>query len=181
MLKPIVAGGVPENDRASPARGSVSVTTAPVMLPVHLGLGAAARVDRVVVRWTSGAVDEAEALAVNQRVRFREGDGLVEGEPVGAEAVPERTRTALVVTPNPTAAGVTATFEAVAPGAATWRVVDALGRTVRAGDLALAPGENRLAWDGRGVGGAPVPPGVYVLVVHAPGTPPRSVRFTVLR
>ncbi|MBI4600859.1 MAG: tetratricopeptide repeat protein [Planctomycetes bacterium] len=43
-------------------------------LVLHVGLGRAAAVDRLEVRWPSGRVQEHRGLAVNRRYRIREGD-----------------------------------------------------------------------------------------------------------
>ena len=42
-------------------------------LRVHFGLGAAARVDLLEVRWPSGQIDVFRDLGVDQRIEVREG------------------------------------------------------------------------------------------------------------
>jgi hypothetical protein len=44
---------------------------------LHFGLGAATRVDSIVVRWPSGKVDKAEAEAADQELVIEEGRGVV--------------------------------------------------------------------------------------------------------
>ena len=46
----------------------------------HFGLGEAARVDRVEIRWPSGLVETATALAVNRFYVAAEGKGIAEGK-----------------------------------------------------------------------------------------------------
>ena len=46
-------------------------------LRVHVGLGAAALVDRVEIRWPSGVVDAAKSLQVDRFYIAREGEGVV--------------------------------------------------------------------------------------------------------
>lgn len=45
------------------------------MLPVHVGIGPATKVDSVVIHWPSGAVQTLNGalLAINQQVRIEEG------------------------------------------------------------------------------------------------------------
>jgi enediyne biosynthesis protein E4 len=50
-------------------------------LRVHFGLGAATRVDRLVVRWPSGQVDTVENVAADQLVYIEEGKGIVKTVP----------------------------------------------------------------------------------------------------
>ena len=44
---------------------------------LHFGLGSAARVDSVVVRWPSGKVDTIGALGVDQQIVVEEGKGVI--------------------------------------------------------------------------------------------------------
>jgi hypothetical protein len=44
---------------------------------IYLGLGEAARAERVEVRWPDGAVEEAVDVAGGQAVVWRRGDGIV--------------------------------------------------------------------------------------------------------
>jgi hypothetical protein len=46
-------------------------------LRLHFGLGKAARVDRITVRWPTGKSETAPDVAVNQVVRIREGEGII--------------------------------------------------------------------------------------------------------
>ena len=44
---------------------------------IHFGLADQTLVDKVVIRWPSGEIEEIEALAVDQKYRIREGEGVV--------------------------------------------------------------------------------------------------------
>jgi hypothetical protein len=56
------------------------------MLRLHFGLGRAAAVDRVEVRWPSGIVDRLTGVAADQRIRIREGETLPTARPAAAPA-----------------------------------------------------------------------------------------------
>jgi hypothetical protein len=45
-------------------------------LRLHLGLGAARRVDRLTVRWPSGTVDTVRGIAADHHVLVKEGSGI---------------------------------------------------------------------------------------------------------
>lgn len=51
---------------------------------LHFGLGEATMVDRLKVRWPSGAVAEYADLKANRTVRIREGEGITEQVPFGS-------------------------------------------------------------------------------------------------
>ena len=44
-------------------------------LRLHFGLGAATRVDRITVRWPSGAVDTCSSIPADRHVVIEEGTG----------------------------------------------------------------------------------------------------------
>jgi hypothetical protein len=48
----------------------------------HFGLGAATRVDAIVIRWPSGQVDKLEPEAADQELVVREGSGVIERKPL---------------------------------------------------------------------------------------------------
>jgi enediyne biosynthesis protein E4 len=48
---------------------------------VHFGLGAATRVDAIVIRWPSGQVDKLGPEAADEEVVVREGSGVIERKP----------------------------------------------------------------------------------------------------
>jgi hypothetical protein len=138
---------------------------------VHVGLGAATAVTRVTVRWPGGGTDEATGLQPDQRIRIRQGVGLVEGLPVDASPRPDRAAPRLAAFPNPTAGSVRFRVDGGAPGLSRLCIADVLGRLVRCLDV----GSEGVVWDGRDALGQRVVPGVY-RVVGAGG----ATRVTIL-
>ncbi len=59
----------------SPAYSYLSANPA----TVHFGLGKADRVDRIVVRWPDGLVEEFSASSVNQLLQIEKGKGKPDG------------------------------------------------------------------------------------------------------
>jgi hypothetical protein len=52
-------------------------------LPLTFGLGSAAAVAEVRVRWPSGRVDEVGRTAGNQTITIQEGKGVIDAKPIG--------------------------------------------------------------------------------------------------
>jgi hypothetical protein len=52
-------------------------------LPLTFGLGSAAAVTEVRVRWPSGRVDVAGRTAANQTITIQEGKGVIDAKPIG--------------------------------------------------------------------------------------------------
>ena len=76
--------------------------------------------------------------------------------------------TEVVITPNPSAAGVGIRFSLSETMTVGYRVFDVRGRLVReSARLDLAAGDQRLDWDGRGSDGRLAPAGVYFLELGA--------------
>jgi len=44
---------------------------------LHFGLGSAAKVDQIEIRWPSGAVEKLSNVVAGQCIRVLEGDGIV--------------------------------------------------------------------------------------------------------
>lgn len=156
------------------------------LLPVHVGLGDAAAVDRVVVRWPNGTVEEAEALAVDQMIRFLEGEGLVEGLPVGNESTGEphaRSLRLLGIAPNPSSGPVAIHVATGRPTQVAIRFFDVLGRTVRVLRQTVPAGSTRIVWDGRDARGARVPSGMYIYALSIAGdeAPVATGRVVMMR
>lgn len=141
------------------------------LTPVHIGLGSAGAVDRVVVRWPGGMVDEVEGLAVDQRVRIRQGEGLVAGRPVSAAAPPRAGPSVrlLGAGPNPSAGPVHIHLRVDSPADVDLAIVDVVGRTVRRLRQPVGVGTAQIAWDGRGGAGGRVAAGLYLLTVSVDG------------
>ena len=152
------------------------------LAPVHVGLGAAERVDRVVVRWPGGGTEVVTGLSTDQHIRIRRGGGLVEGQTVASEDVPEATSAprVLAITPNPSL-GPVAVHVTSPPGEAVdLVVVDVLGRRICSLGTVLGGGQT-VQWEGRDARGRNVPPGVYLVVVSSPRRPPAVARLVRAR
>ena len=140
------------------------------LTPVHVGLGPATAVDRVTVRWPDGTADSVADLAVNQPIRVRQGEGLVEGRGVGiGEAAPGPRVGVAAVAPNPTGRATTFRLDAAVPVTVDVRIVDVLGRPVRVLRHVAEAGSSGVTWDGRDAAGAAVAPGVYLYTVTGAG------------
>ena len=142
------------------------------LAPVHVGLGEAEAVDRVVVRWPGGGEDIVPGLATDQRVRIRQGEGLVEGEVVALGGTPRMSAVppSIRSVPNPSA-GPVQLHIATPPGVRVGlEIVDALGRRIRHISAGSA-GHATVTWDGRDARGLLVPDGVYLVVASAAGRP----------
>lgn len=152
------------------------------LAPVHIGLGEAEEVDRVAVRWPGGGTDVVTGLATDQRIRIRQGEGLIEGQTVASQEAPEATSTIRVgrITPNPSLGPVTVHVVSPPGEAVDLAVLDVLGRRIRS--LATVPGgEQTVGWDGRDASGRVVPSGVYLVVATSPYGPPAVARLVRAR
>ncbi len=67
----ILAGGLKQVDEVRANTSYLSASDS----RLHFGLGAAARVDQIVVRWPSGAEEKLRSVPVDQEVVIREGEG----------------------------------------------------------------------------------------------------------
>jgi hypothetical protein len=86
-----------------------------------------------------------------------------------------------LVHPNPVATQATMRFTLPTAGPAALRVLDAAGRSVVVLEDGFLPAGDHVAhWDRRGLGGAAVPPGVYLCVLQF-GSMRVSRRFALLR
>ena len=83
----VKAGGVTQVDEVR-ANSSFESASDPRL---HFGLGTAARVDSIIVRWPSGASDTADGGPADQEFVIEEGKGVV-GRPRGTSAVPTPSR-----------------------------------------------------------------------------------------
>jgi hypothetical protein len=142
-------------------------------LGLHVGLGDAAVVDSVVVRWPSGVVQTWTALAADSAYVLVE-----DATPVGVEPGAGGGATGLAgprlrfAGANPFAGGATLEFELARAGAIALDLVDVRGARVRRlGAGPWAAGTHRLLWDGSDDAGRPAATGVYFarLVVDGGG------------
>ena len=148
------------------------------LAPVHVGLGEAERVDRVVVRWPGGGTDVVTGLSTDQHIRIRQGGGLVDGQPVASEQALQGTSPLRVsaIAPNPSLGPVTVYVTSPSDATVDLTVVDVLGRRICT--LATVPGgEQTVGWEGRDARSQIVPPGVYLVVATSPGRPPAVARL----
>lgn len=128
----------------------------PTMLEPYFGLGTDAVADSVIVEWPSGVVDVFTNVPAG-RVTLTESDPTFVAGPSIPGAAPALR---LSAHPNP-ATGSTVLFTSGRRDGEPARLLlrDAAGRRVL--DRALAPGEHRVAWDGRDARGRPAAAGVY--------------------
>ena len=82
----IVAGGMTQTDEIHSGGSYLSQND----LRVHFGLGAAAKIDSVEIRWPSGKVDSLTNLAADQFYSVLEGAGIVPAERIRPTAVPHQ-------------------------------------------------------------------------------------------
>ena len=142
-------------------------------LVVHFGLGDAAVIDELFLRWPSGREDRFERVLPNQDVV------VVEGEPFGGLVVAtdkplmEATAYRLLGSyPNPASSNTSIQLESPRPGIVKVEVIDALGRVV------LSPAERRVASAKLveiPVDTSPLPAGVYFFVVKETSATPTVV------
>jgi hypothetical protein len=93
------------------------------------------------------------------------------GVPVGVHGPgPAPMETRVKVAPNPCRAAAMIVVETAAEGEQHVVVCDVLGRAVRHLDQGrIAPGTRRISWDGRDDAGVRLAPGIYRVLVKAPG------------
>jgi hypothetical protein len=131
-------------------------------LPAHFGLGDAASIESVEVRWPSGQVDTYVGLFANQYIALTEDGGVSNVVTPGASIDGLRIHTAH---PNPFLDSLLCRFELLQQEQMRVDVLDANGRLIRRlADRIFAPGDHELAWDGKGPGLTAAPAGQYVLV-----------------
>ncbi len=141
------------------------------LVPVHVGLADAAEVERVVVTWPNGVVEEIGAVEVNQTLTLREGEGLVDGTPTAtdhAPAVPEAVRLESSY-PNPFRDRVHLRVETTTPGTLELHVFNALGQTARVVQQVTGAGLHTFTWDATDDAGQPLASGLYFYKVKLDG------------
>jgi len=140
----------------------------------HFGLGDAATVDVLRVRWLDGATSEFYEVAANQRM-------TVEYTQISATPPISRVRL-LDVAPNPSTGSFT--FRVELPGGATGSVVvyDVRGRIVGTAGPFTSTGETRsVVWDGMTTPGNAAVTGVYFARVESAAGTSESKRIAVIR
>ena len=149
---------------------------------LHFGLGSAAIVDSVEIRWPSGIRQLLRGVGVGQRMEVTESDLPLEVNP------PTRAMSlSLVCRPNPFFGSVTLLYEPATSGRVDLEVYDPAGRRVRrlegtvsGGPGTDGPGTHKALWDGRDETGRSVASGVYFFRLRTERGA-RCVRGTLLR
>ncbi len=135
-------------------------------LTVHFGLGNAARVDSLFVRWPDDSVLAWSDLAVDRRLDITEGDD----PPVSAPDVVPRTTALAPPYPNPFNPRTTLRFTLASDGPVRLEIFDLAGRRVRTLVAeSRETGEHAVAWAGDGDDGERLPSGAYLARLRTPG------------
>jgi len=151
----IVAGPV----MVSPVPGTLSFPSADPDAGIFRWDGD--RWERIDSRLTSGRI--LASVSLGGIYALGEGPGVTSPE-VPAEF------SLLGTFPNPFSSATTIDFSVPAAGHTVLRVYDMTGRLLRSVEQEIqSPGRASVVWDGRDTEGSPVPPGIYLLMVDAPG------------
>ncbi|MBZ0267628.1 FG-GAP-like repeat-containing protein, partial [bacterium] len=127
-------------------------------LVVAFGLGTAASIDSIEIRWPSGVVQWVDGIAVNQKIT------VVETDPTGVDPIDTLpTGFALYrASPNPFDDHTTVRFDVARSEHVNLSVFDVSGRLVRVLENSVrSAGRHESVWDGRADGGERVAAGVY--------------------
>lgn len=150
------------------------------MLDVHFGLGDAASIDSLEIRWPSGIVQTFVDVPAGRVYRILEGE-----DPTAAGAIaPAAGDTRLGhAAPNPLRDRTSIAFELGRPARAQLAVYDVGGRLVRSlVDAERPAGRHETTWDARDAEGRAVGSGVYFVRLQVAGEAPVPVRrITVAR
>ncbi|MBZ0268543.1 T9SS type A sorting domain-containing protein [bacterium] len=116
-----------------------------------------------------------------RQVSFADAWVAVGPDPTSGPATAPPGRTGLRIRPNPVRGATELSFETERRGRAVLEIVDVTGRRVFLRSWsALAAGEHREAWSGRGSGGERLPAGVYLVRVRD-GQGVRTGKITLVR
>lgn len=128
-------------------------------LRVHVGLGAAATADSVIVRWPDGEVTVQTGVAADRVVVVRQ---VVDATPVEDGDVPDLTRLQAAF-PNPFNPSTTIAFDLARGGQVSLDIYGVDGRLVtRLIDEGLPAGRHQAVWQGDDRRGRPVASGTYL-------------------
>ncbi len=119
------------------------------ILPVHFGLSEAQEVERIIINWPSGYVDQIGVMGMNQTVLIKEGEGVISRVWEREEnAAPPETLRLLGNRPNPFNAETHIRFALEAAGEVEIHITDLQGRTVRVlTEHYTGKGEKVVRWD----------------------------------
>jgi len=159
----VVARGASQIREVSGGSGYLSQDS----LPLEFGLGSAAVVDSIVIRWPSGFTETFVGVTADQIVDVVEGtlSGVDMSDPVVSEMI------LLGNFPNPFNPVTLIQYDLPAGSTVTLTVHDLLGRRVRellTGE-AQSPGRQSVPWDARDERGHRVASGVYFYRLEAGG------------
>jgi hypothetical protein len=128
-------------------------------LAQHFGFGQATVIDSVVIRWPSGTVDRFFDVPVNQIIDVTEGST----SGVATRVTMPQTMELIGNYPNPFNPQTTIRFSLPKLELVTLKVLDVLGREVRALiDNRLLSGSQEVRWDGCDNARCPVATGIYL-------------------
>lgn len=135
----------------------------------HVGLGAEAQADSVVIRWPSRTVDRLVNVTADQHITVVEGQSMEPTATDGGPVVEERIR--VWQYPNPFAERATIGVALPAAGRVTVTIHDVLGREVVTLAKAFLPAGVRVwTWEAQDERGHAMAPGVYVVRVEQEST-----------
>ena len=138
--------------------------------PLHFGLGNAQQIEKVIVKWQSGSMDEIAGVSVNQTITIKEKSGIVNGirqRPVGQSMQPE----ALELHgnyPNPCNGSTQIRFLLGVPGEVELKMFNTLGQTISVQrEYFRDAGEKTITWNANNTQANPLSSGVYYYSVAA--------------
>ena len=150
--------------------------------PLHFGLGASTKVDRLEITWPDGTVRTfAGTIAADQVMTFTKGQAGISG--VGDPAdLPVARNTLGVARPNPFNPSTTIAFSLVRSGHVRLDIYSVDGRKVRTlVDEQVSDGEHTATWQGRDEGGRQVASGTYLYRLTTPEGDQLSGRMTLVK
>jgi hypothetical protein len=142
------------------------------LLPLHFGLHTAQSIERVVVTWSNGYVEEVGAVAINQTILIRERSGIVTGvrETSAHQIAHPNTLRLLGNYPNPFNGATQIRFELAAPSVVELTIYNPQGQIVNfARESFTTSGEKRMSWQAVAAHARPLGSGLYFYRVQIKG------------
>lgn len=164
----VIAGALRQVREVGTGEGGFSQNS----LTASFGLGSAAVVDSLIVRWPWRASQAHTGLPVNRRLTIVEGGGVTNVREPDVPAWPALDDVALLpVAPNPFNPMTSIPYDLPRAAAVRLTIHDAAGRLVRTliADTREMPGRHVAPWDGRDEAGRTVGSGVYFCRLDAGG------------
>ena len=122
---------------------------------VHFGLGDAAQVDTLTIRWPSGNIDHHYNIVANNIYLFKEGT---------ADIRTNRAPQSIKIRPNPFEASTTIYYELKEPAIVTLTIYNQFGELVTCFANKQSTGQQQVAWNADGLAA-----GVYYCVLRTDG------------